>query len=129
MAFSLTEPQESLLTFIKQEISATGRAPSVQQMADELGYASKGNVHRLLVCLEDRGAIRRLPYRARAIELTPSDDASLDVETAIRALNEAAHAAEKAARKSGDPRASVLRNFMWQTDAYVDGCAKVEAAK
>lgn len=66
---TLTEQQQKLLDIIKAHIANHNRAPSCQQMADDMGFTSKSGVHRLLQGLEERGAIRRLPNRIRAIEL------------------------------------------------------------
>lgn len=67
----LTEQQASLLGFIEGWQYQFGFAPNFPEMAMFLGYSekSKGAVHRHLKCLEERGYIRRLPKRARAIEL------------------------------------------------------------
>lgn len=66
----LTKKQRKLLDFI---ISSTdenrGVAPSFDEMKTAIGLKSKGNVHRLVTALEDRGWIRRIPQRARAIEV------------------------------------------------------------
>jgi SOS-response transcriptional repressor LexA len=69
MGGGLTARQRELLLFIRRHISETGIAPSFDQMKDELHLASKSGVHRMILALEDRGYITRLPNRARAIEL------------------------------------------------------------
>lgn len=66
---SLTQHQAELLFFIGDRIANTGVAPSFDQMREHLGLKSKSGVHRLLAALEERGRIRRLPGRARAIEI------------------------------------------------------------
>lgn len=48
--------------------------PNYSEIADGLGNRSKGNVHRLIVALEERGAIRRIPGKARAIEVVPENE-------------------------------------------------------
>lgn len=74
----LTGKQRQLLTFIQQTIERTGVAPSFEEMAAALNVVSKSNIHRLVVALEERGFIRRLPSRARALEVirTPGGDIS-----------------------------------------------------
>jgi len=74
----LTKKQHELLTFINQRLGATGVAPSFDEMKDALNLRSKSGIHRLISGLEERGFIRRLPHRARALEVTrlPEDSAA-----------------------------------------------------
>lgn len=65
----LTEMQSRCLGVIRDGIVSNGRAPSYDEMMVALGIASKSGVSRLIEGLEERGAIRRLPGRARAIEI------------------------------------------------------------
>ena len=65
----LTRKQHELLTFINQRLAATGVAPSFDEMKDALNLRSKSGIHRLISGLEERGFIRRLPHRARALEV------------------------------------------------------------
>ena len=65
----LTKKQHELLMFINQRLAATGVAPSFDQMKDALHLRSKSGIHRLISGLEERGFIRRLPHRARALEV------------------------------------------------------------
>src|SRR5579862_8347712 len=65
----LTKKQHELLTFINQRLVATGVAPSFDEMKDALKLRSKSGIHRLISGLEERGFIRRLPHRARALEV------------------------------------------------------------
>ena len=66
----LTKKQHELLMFINQRLAATGVAPSFDEMKDALKLRSKSGIHRLISGLEERGFIRRLPHRARALEVT-----------------------------------------------------------
>ncbi|PZO64586.1 MAG: hypothetical protein DI498_10890 [Paracoccus denitrificans] len=66
---TLTAQQKKLLTMIEEWIGRYGTAPTYQQMADALGLASKSGVHRLLIGLEERGAIARLPYRHGSVKV------------------------------------------------------------
>jgi SOS-response transcriptional repressor LexA len=70
----LTARQKQLLDFIRSEIARCGVAPSYDEMAAAIGVRSKSGVNRLLLGLEERGAIRRLPSRRRAIEVIEVDD-------------------------------------------------------
>ena len=65
----LTRKQRELLQFIQERLADTGISPSFDEMKDALGLKSKSGVHRLITGLEERGFIRRLPHRARALEV------------------------------------------------------------
>jgi repressor LexA len=65
----LTKKQYELLVYIDKNLNDTGVSPSFDEMKDALGLASKSGIHRLITGLEERGFIRRLPYRARALEI------------------------------------------------------------
>src|SRR5439155_832508 len=64
----LTRKQFELLRFIHERLKETGVPPSFDEMKDALDLRSKSGIHRLITALEERGFIRRLPNRARAIE-------------------------------------------------------------
>ncbi|MAA82626.1 MAG: repressor LexA [Hyphomonas sp.] len=65
----LTSKQKELLLFINERIQETGVSPSFDEMKDALNLASKSGIHRLITALEERGFIRRLAHRARALEV------------------------------------------------------------
>ena len=65
----LTRKQHELLCFIHDRLSETGVSPSFEEMKEALDLKSKSGVHRLISALEERGFIRRLPNRARALEV------------------------------------------------------------
>ena len=65
----LTRKQHELLIYIDKRLSADGVSPSFEEMKDALDLKSKSGVHRLISALEERGFIRRLPNRARALEI------------------------------------------------------------
>jgi len=65
----LTAKQHELLTFIQNRLEDTGVSPSFEEMKDALDLRSKSGVHRLISALEERGFLRRLPNRARALEV------------------------------------------------------------
>jgi repressor LexA len=65
----LTRKQHELLLFIHQRLKEAGIPPSFDEMKDALDLASKSGIHRLITALEERGFIRRLPNRARALEV------------------------------------------------------------
>src|SRR6195952_4352066 len=74
----LTRKQHELIRFIQTRLEETGVSPSFEEMKDALDLKSKSGVHRLISALEERGFIRRLPNRARALEVLrqPDDIAS-----------------------------------------------------
>ncbi|MGV6802351.1 MAG: transcriptional repressor LexA [bacterium] len=65
----LTAKQRELLLYINQRIKETGVSPSFDEMKDALDLRSKSGIHRLITALEERQFIRRLPHRARALEV------------------------------------------------------------
>ncbi|BAK67198.1 LexA repressor [Sphingobium sp. SYK-6] len=79
----LTAKQQQLLSYIKQHLDQGGVSPSFEEMKEALDLKSKSGIHRLISALEERGFIRRLPNRARALEIVKLPDS----------LSSAAHAA------------------------------------
>ncbi len=65
----LTAKQHELLLFIDARLKKDGVSPSFDEMKDALNLASKSGIHRLISALEERGFLRRLPHRARALEV------------------------------------------------------------
>jgi repressor LexA len=70
----LTRKQHELLMFIHQRLTEAGIPPSFDEMKDALDLRSKSGIHRLITALEERGFIRRLPNRARALEVVRMPD-------------------------------------------------------
>lgn len=76
----LTRKQHELIRFIQARLEDTGISPSFEEMKEALDLKSKSGVHRLISALEERGFIRRLPNRARALEvLRQPDDVSAKI--------------------------------------------------
>ena len=71
----LTRKQLELLDFIRQRVDADGVPPSFDEMKDALDLKSKSGIHRLITALEERGFIRRLAHRARALEIVKLPEA------------------------------------------------------
>ncbi|MCC6914838.1 MAG: transcriptional repressor LexA [Rhodospirillaceae bacterium] len=65
----LTKKQHQLLLFIRDRMARDGVAPSFDEMKEALKLRSKSGIHRLIMALEERGFLRRLPHRARALEV------------------------------------------------------------
>ncbi len=76
----LTRKQHELLLYIYHHLTGHGVSPSFEEMKDALGLRSKSGIHRLVTGLEERGFIRRLPHRARALEVIRLPD---DVSQAV----------------------------------------------
>src|SRR6056297_2909344 len=70
----LTKKQLDLLEFIHKRVQRDGVPPSFDEMKDALDLRSKSGIHRLITALEERGFIRRLAHRARAIEIVKMPD-------------------------------------------------------
>ncbi len=79
----LTRKQLELLRFIHERLKEAGVPPSFDEMKDALDLRSKSGIHRLITALEERGFIKRLPNRARALEVIKLPDAMN--QTAVRA--------------------------------------------
>src|ERR1700741_2618410 len=88
----LTKKQHQLLLFIRERLNTGGVSPSFDEMKEALNLKSKSGIHRLITALEERGFLRRLPHRARALEVVklPEDASETDRS-----------AAEKTARPGG----------------------------
>ena len=65
----LTKKQKNLLVFINKKIRSTGVSPSYEEMKNSLNLKSKSGIHRLITALEERGFIKRLAHKARALEV------------------------------------------------------------
>ncbi len=75
MGVMLTKKQIQLLDFIQKRMARDGVPPSFDEMKEALDLRSKSGIHRLVTALEERGFIRRLPHRARALEIVRLPDA------------------------------------------------------
>ena len=65
----LTKKQKNLLVFINKKIRSTGVSPSYEEMKNSLNFKSKSGIHRLITALQERGFIKRLAHKARALEV------------------------------------------------------------
>ena len=72
----LTAKQKELLLYIHERIKESGVSPSFDEMKEALELASKSGIHRLITALEERGFLRRLPHRARALEVLKLPDSA-----------------------------------------------------
>jgi len=87
----LTAKQRELLLFVQGRLGQTGVSPSFDEMREALDLKSKSGVHRLISALEERGFIRRLPNRARALEVLKLADSSTPAAAPKAALPAAAN--------------------------------------
>lgn len=83
----LTAKQHELIRFIQQRLEETGISPSFEEMKEALDLKSKSGVHRLISALEERGFIRRLPNRARALEVLKQPEDATPVARSARGDN------------------------------------------
>ncbi len=74
----LTKKQHQLLLFIHERMNKDGVAPSFDEMKEALDLRSKSGIHRLIMALEERGFLRRLPHRARALEVVKLPENAAD---------------------------------------------------
>ncbi|MCP4935915.1 MAG: transcriptional repressor LexA [bacterium] len=77
----LTQKQKDLLMFIHLRISEKGVSPSFEEMKEALNLKSKSGIHRLITALEERGFIKRLAHRARALEIVKLPDSVIPDST------------------------------------------------
>jgi len=112
----LTKKQYDLLLFLEERLKESGVSPSYDEMKEALDLKSKSGIHRLITGLEERGFIRRLPHRARAVEVlrVPENRDQLDAPLRADSVKNAA-AKDKAQQIGG--QASTQKN---NTDVLPD---------
>ncbi len=101
----LTAKQRELIVFIQQRLEETGISPSFEEMKEALDLKSKSGVHRLISALEERGFLRRLPNRARALEVVRQPE---DVTPSRGAGNVVAMTPPAPARSAPEPANDVI---------------------
>jgi len=107
----LTAKQHELIRFIQQRLEETGVSPSFEEMKEALDLKSKSGVHRLISALEERGFIRRLPNRARALEVIrqPEDAVPASRGAAeLDAANDAVASVSRTLRDAPEPANDVI---------------------
>jgi repressor LexA len=104
----LTRKQHELLMFIHERVRETGVPPSFDEMKDALDLKSKSGIHRLVTALEERGFLKRLEKRARALEIVRLPENVADTLRPATSRNQALRPAvppgARAARAPSDPR-------------------------
>jgi repressor LexA len=106
----LTRKQHELLMFIHERLKETGIPPSFDEMKDALDLASKSGIHRLITALEERGFIRRLPNRARALEVLRLPDSIAPGLNASRRFSPSVIEGSLGRKQPERPRAPVASN-------------------
>ena len=104
----LTAKQHELIRFIQQRLEDTGISPSFEEMKEALDLKSKSGVHRLISALEERGFIRRLPNRARALEVVKLPENAEMGSPAPVAANDAVSAAIPAKAVAPEPANDII---------------------
>ena len=104
----LTAKQHELIRFIQQRLENTGISPSFEEMKEALDLKSKSGVHRLISALEERGFIRRLPNRARALEVVKLAENAVMGSPAPVAANDAVSAAIPAKAVAPEPANDII---------------------
>src|ERR1051325_4486679 len=99
----LTRKQNELLMFINKRLNDDGVSPSFDEMKEALRLKSKSGIHRLITGLEERGFLRRLPHRARALQVLKLPDAA-----ALPAPNVTPFLAESRRSGMAEPRAGFV---------------------
>ncbi len=84
----LTKQQLKLFMIIEENLKKEGVCPSFEEMKNEIGLKSKSGVHRLIKSLEERGFIRQIPNKARALEITKYPDNYGETSDSIKPVND-----------------------------------------
>ena len=133
----LTKKQKNLLLFINKKLRSSGVSPSYEEMKQSLNLKSKSGIHRLITSLEQRGFIRRLKHKARAMEIIKTlknkNDLSNDIRdssVAIPLLGSIAAGNPIEAIENPDEFISVPSNFITPNSAYfglkINGLSMIE---
>ena len=133
----LTQKQHDLLKFIDKRLKKNSISPSYDEMKDALGLASKSGIHRLITALEERGFIRRLPHRARALEIlklpgeeTTSLPTAANDTPSVPLVGKIAAGTPIAALESDGPQIGVPEGMIGRGDHYaleIEGESMIEA--
>jgi repressor LexA len=105
----LTKKQYELLMFIHERVRETGVPPSFDEMKDALDLRSKSGIHRLITALEERGYIKRLEKRARALEIVRLPDNSAEGVRPAATRTQAARMSHSVFRGRAEPRPAETR--------------------
>ncbi|MEE4200523.1 transcriptional repressor LexA [Erythrobacter sp.] len=104
----LTAKQHELIRFIQTRLGETGISPSFEEMKEALDLKSKSGVHRLISALEERGFIRRLPNRARALEVIRMPEDATPASRQSVAANDMVASVSKTMANAPEPANDVI---------------------
>lgn len=104
----LTAKQHELIRFIQQRLEETGISPSFEEMKEALDLKSKSGVHRLISALEERGFIRRLANRARALEVIRMPEDAVPASKRAAPANDAVPISRPAPATMREPANDVI---------------------
>ena len=122
----LTRKQHELICFIADRLNETGVSPSFEEMKDALDLKSKSGVHRLISALEERGFLRRLPNRARALEVVKMPERGEAKKAAPASA--VSLVAPKAPRHPGDPWRLLLEVLVFGAGTLAFAAAGIGSA-
>lgn len=108
----LTKKQRELLLFINDRIKETGVSPSFDEMKEALDLASKSGIHRLITALEERGFLRRLAHRARALEVLKLPESAVPQPVGRAPFRPSVVEGNGGSRKSAATGAAAVRGMM-----------------
>lgn len=120
----LTKKQRELLLFINGRIKETGVSPSFDEMKEALDLASKSGIHRLITALEERGFLRRLAHRARALEVLKLPESAVPQGTGRTPFRPSVIAGEGGGRKAA---AAAIRASMIPVMGRIAAGTAIEA--
>ncbi|MBV7260236.1 transcriptional repressor LexA [Erythrobacter crassostreae] len=104
----LTAKQHELIRFIQQRLDESGISPSFEEMKEALDLKSKSGVHRLISALEERGFIRRLPNRARALEVIKMPEDATPTPRPTLAANDTVVSGSAVLKSAPEPANDVI---------------------
>src|SRR5581483_8108203 len=116
----LTRKQYELLMFIHERIRETGVPPSFDEMKDALDLKSKSGIHRLITALEERGFLRRMEKRARALEVTRLPDNMAETARPATTRSQSQRIMPARHGRTPDPRQHTARRAMGDGDNAVN---------
>src|SRR6201989_710784 len=118
----LTRKQYELLLFIHERIRESGIPPSFDEMKEALDLKSKSGIHRLITALEERGFLRRMEKRARALEVTrlPDNMAETARPATTRSQSQRIMPPAGQGRGAADPRQNTPRRAMGDSENAVN---------
>jgi repressor LexA len=123
----LTKKQRELLLFINDRIKETGVSPSFDEMKEALDLASKSGIHRLITALEERGFLRRLAHRARALEVLKLPESAVPMQAGRAPFRPSVVEGNGGARKAASATVAAIRASMIPVMGRIAAGTAIEA--